>query len=202
LNKDSQSQRVLNFVAKNGSLHTKDLTEVGAARVVLTRLVGKGQLQKLGSGLYSLPCPNAEGNLEQRLAIISKKVPKAVFCLSTALWLHGLTDQLPLWIFFGMPRGSHAPRLRFPPARMVQFSGAAYTDGIVEMSFGPSTIRVYNVAKTIGDCFKHRNDIGSEVAVGALEVARVQKLITDPEASRYAKICRSIIVKRTKLGEP
>jgi predicted transcriptional regulator of viral defense system len=58
---------------------------------------------------------------------------------------------------------------------MVQYSGDAYTQGIETHAHRPGRIRVYNVAKTVADCFKHRNKIGLDVALEALKDARAKE---------------------------
>jgi hypothetical protein len=57
-------------------------------------------------------------------------VPQAVFCLLTALQFHELTTQLPRQVWIAMPRGSHVPRIDYPPIKMVQMTGDVYTEGI------------------------------------------------------------------------
>jgi len=68
-----------------------------------------------------------------------------------------------------MPRGSHAPRIDYPPLKMAQMSDDAYATGIEEHERDGVKLRVYNIAKTVADCFKHRNKIGLDVALQAAE---------------------------------
>lgn len=68
-----------------------------------------------------------------------------------------------------MPRGSHVPRIDYPPAKMVQMTSDIYTAGIEEHQSNGVTQRVYSIAKTVADCFKHRNKIGLDVALEALK---------------------------------
>jgi predicted transcriptional regulator of viral defense system len=51
-------------------------------------------------------------------------------------------------------------------------------------------IRVTSVAKTVADCFKFRNKIGTDVALEALREARRSKKVSVDELWRYAKINR------------
>jgi hypothetical protein len=64
------------------------------------------------------------------------------------------------------------PRIDYPPIKMVQFTGEAYTAGVEEVERDGVKLRVYGVAKTVADCFKHRNKIGLDVALEALKDAR------------------------------
>ena len=197
LQPDTQSQRVLDLARQKGMLRAADLTGVGAARVALTRLMASGQLERVGRGLYRLPGVSASEH--ETLATVAAKAPQAVFCLLTALQFHGLSTQLPRQVWIAMPRGSHAPRLDYPPIKMVQFTGEAYSEGIEEYERDGVPLRVYSVAKTVADCFKHRNKIGLDVALEALRDALAQKKVTANALWRYAQICRVANVMRPYL---
>lgn len=194
---DTHTQRVLDLLRQKGILRPSDLDDIGAPRVVLTRMTTNGQLEKAGRGLYRLPeSPLSE---HESLVTVATRVPQAVFCLLTALQFHELTTQLPRQIWIAMPRGSHTPRIDYPPVKMIQFSGEAYTQGIEEHERDQVTLRVYGIAKTIADCFKHRNKIGLDVALEALKDARSRKKVSADDLWRYAKICRVANVMRPYL---
>jgi predicted transcriptional regulator of viral defense system len=197
MSQPTQTQRVLELARQHGLLRSRDLHAVGAPRVMLTRLTASGQLEKVGRGLYRLP--QTLMSEDESLAGIAIKVPQAVFCLLTALQFHGLTTQLPRQVWLAMPRGSHAPRVDYPPLRMVQYSGAAYAEGIEVFERDHVSLRVYGVAKTVADCFKHRSAIGLDVALEALKEARVSQRVSADELWRFAKICRVANVIRPYL---
>jgi predicted transcriptional regulator of viral defense system len=133
------------------------------------------------------------------MATIADRVPKAIFCLLTALQFHELTTQLPRRVWIAMPRGSHVPQIAYPPLKMVQSDIASYSEGIEVHQRGGATLRVYSVAKTIADCFKHRNAIGLDVALEALKDARAQNKLDVDELWNCAKICRVANVIRPYL---
>lgn len=191
---DTHSQRVLDLAGQKGLLRTSDLDAIDAPRVVLTRLTAAGLLDRVGRGLYRLP--SQPGSEHEGLAAIATKVPQAVFCLLTALQFHELTTQLPRQVWIAMPRGSHVPRVDFPPIKMVQMTGKVYTAGIEKHLRDGVTLRVYGVAKTVADCFKHRNKIGLDVALEALKDVRARRKATADDLWRYAKICRVTNVMR------
>lgn len=122
--------RILDLARQKGLLRPKDLDAIGAPRIVLTRLHTAGLLDRIGRGLYCLP--DHSWTEHGGLAAIATKVPQAVFCLLTALQFHELTTQLPRQNWIAMPRGSHLPRIDYPPIRMVQMTGSVYTAGIEE----------------------------------------------------------------------
>jgi predicted transcriptional regulator of viral defense system len=197
MRQDTHAQRILTLASQSGLLRPCDLAGAGAARAALTRLVGTGQLEKVGRGLYRLP--GTQASEHESLTAIATQVPQAVFCLLTALQFHELTTQLPRQVWIAMPRGSHAPKIDYPPLKMVQFTGAAYSEGIEVFERDKVPLRVYGVAKTVADCFKHRNKIGLDVALEALKDALTQKKATADELWHFAKICRVANVMRPYL---
>jgi predicted transcriptional regulator of viral defense system len=194
---NTQTQYVLDLARQKGILRSSDLEGMGIPRVVLRRLTAAGHLEKIGRGLYRLQ--NAQASENESLAAVAVRVPQAIFCLLTALQFHELTTQLPRQIWIAMPRGSHTPKIDYPPIKMVQFTGAAYSEGIEVHECDQVKIRIYNVAKTVADCFKYRNKIGIDVAIEALRDARRLKKASADELWRYAKIGRVANVMRPYL---
>ncbi len=194
---DTHTQRVLDLLSQKGMLRPRDLDDIGVPRVVLTRMTGNGQLEKAGRGIYQLP--DTQGSEHESLITIATKVPQAVFCLITALQFHELTTQLPRQVWIAMPRGSHTPKISYPPVKMVQFSAEAYSEGMEIVERDQVKLRIYSVAKTVADCFKHRNKIGLDVALEALKDARVRKKASADDLWHFAKICRVANVMRPYL---
>jgi len=197
LPKPRHTDRLLQLAQQKGLLRPSDLAVLGIPRVYLTRLTACGKLTKTGRGLYRL----AEATLSESesLAIVAARVPQAVFCLLTALQFHALTTQLPRQVWIALPQGSHVPRIDYPPVKLIQYTGDAFTQGIETHRIDQVDLRVYSVAKTVADCFKHRNKIGLDVALEALKDARSQKKASADDLWRYAKICRVANVMRPYL---
>ena len=194
---NSHIHRVLNLASQKGLLRASDLDAINAPRIVLTRLTAAGVLDSIGRGLYRLS--DVQGSESESLATVATKVPQAVFCLFTALQFHELTTQLPRQIWIAMPRGSHVPRISYPPLKMVQMTGDVYTGGVEEHLRDGVKLRVYSVAKTIVDCFKYRNKIGLDVALEALKEVRAKRKASSDDLWRYAKVCRVANVMRPYL---
>lgn len=194
---DSPAAAVVQMARRRGLLRPLDVEEAGIPRAYLTRLVRSGTLEQVGRGLYRLAGhPLSE---HESLVLVASRVPQAVFCLLTALQFHGLTTQLPRQVWIAMPRGSHTPRIEYPPLRMIQATGAVYSEGIETHTLDRTKVRIYGVAKTVADCFKHRSKIGLDVAIEALKEARVRKHITADSLWYYAKVCRVSNVMRPYL---
>jgi len=193
----SHADRLLTLTEQAGFVRAKDLEHCKIPRVYLQRLVASGKLVKHGRGLYGLP--NAEVTEHHSLAQACKRVPHGVICLLSALSYHGLTTQTPFEVWMALDRTAWLPHVGNPKLRIVRFSGAAITDGIEETTIEGVSVRVYDVAKTVADCFKYRNKIGIDVAMEALRDAWRQKKCTMETLWRYAKVCRVTNVMRPYL---
>jgi len=72
----------------------------------------------------------------------------------------------------------------------VKFSEAMYSQGIEMHSIEGTEVRVYNIAKTVVDCWRFRNKIGKEIPLEALrEVLSKRKLSLD-DLRRYGESAR------------
>lgn len=181
-------QNILDLAAERGLIRPRDLTERGLPTVALTRLVRQGRLQRVGRGLYALPDrPVSEHNA---LAEVARKHPQAIVCLLSALRFHDLTTQSPFEVWLAIPNKARAPKLDYPPLRIVRFSGAALTRGVEHHVIDGVPVRVTSVARTVADCFKFRNKIGLDVALESLQEAWRAKRASMDELWRYATLCR------------
>jgi predicted transcriptional regulator of viral defense system len=191
----AQTDHILHLAAQRGILRARDLTGTTAnPRVALTRLVAAGRLQKLSRGLYALP--DHVQSAQHQLAEVAIRSPQGVFCLLTALRFHNFTTQAPFEVWLAIPNKARAPKIDYPPLRIVRFSGQGLTEGIETPLVDGVSIRIYSAAKTVADCFKYRNKLGLDVALEALRECRRSRLATNDELWRYAGICRVTNVMR------
>ncbi len=186
--------QIMDLARKHGLIRPDDITEQGLPRIALTRLVRQGMLDRIGRGLYAIP--DRSSSEHGSLAEIGKRYPQTIVCLLSALQFHGLTTQAPFQVWLAIPNKARAPKIDYPPLRIVRFSGTALTEGIEEHKVDGVTIRVTSVARTIVDCFKYRNKIGLDVALEALHESRRAKRVSMDELWRYAKVCRVANVMR------
>ena len=194
---DTAANKLIDLVRNQGLIRPRDLAPLGIPRVSLTRAVRRGELERIGRGLYGLPGRpvSAHGSLAE----VARRVPKGVVCLLSALRFHGLTTQAPFEVWLAIENKSIAPKLDYPPLRIVRFSGAALTEGVEVHVVDGVMVRVTGVAKTVADCFKYRNKIGLDVALEALREAWREKSMTSEDLWRYAKVCRVANVMRPYL---
>ena len=82
---------------------------------------------------------------------------------------------------------------------MVQMTGDVYSEGIETVERDGVGLRMYGVAKIVGDCFKHRNKIGLDVALEALKEVQANRRATADDLWRYAKLYYMANVMRPYL---
>lgn len=191
------TDRLLDFVCAQGLVRSSDLATLGIPRVALTRAVRRGQLERVGRGLYGLM--GRPVSAHGTLAEVARRVPNGVVCLLSALRLHELTTQAPFQVWLAIANKAAAPKLGYPPLRLVRFSGSALTEGVEEHVIDGVTVRVTGVAKTVADCFKYRHKIGLDVALEALREAWTARRMTSDEIWHHAKIDRVANVMRPYL---
>jgi predicted transcriptional regulator of viral defense system len=184
----STMDRVIALTRRRGLLRPRDLAAHGIARQYLVMARQQGLIERLGRGLYH--APGAMISEHQSLALVCKKSPAGVVCLLSALRFHDLTTQNPTEVWLAIGQKAREPRIDTVAVRVVHFSGAAFTEGVQTHNVHGIPVRVYNIAKTVADCFKFRNKIGVNVAVEALRDCLRQRKTNIDELVRYARICR------------
>lgn len=181
-------RKALALARKLGVLRPRDLRAAGLRREYVQRLLARGQLERIGRGLYAAPA--AKVSAHRSLAEVSKATPQGVVCLLSALRYHGLTTQHPSEVWLALPSKAWRPRRTPFPVRVVYFSDAAQRSGIETQTIDGVAVRIYSPAKTVADCFKFRNKIGIDVAVEALRDYLKKHRGGVDALWRYAKICR------------
>jgi predicted transcriptional regulator of viral defense system len=192
------TDQALAIARERGIARAQDFRTAGIPPSYLTRLVERGLLVRLARGLYQLAEPE-EFHAAHSLAEAARLAPHGVVSLLSALRFHELTTQLPhaVWMTF-----DHKARI---PARCpfhlegVRASGDVFTAGRTTVVIERVPVVIYAPAKTIVDCFKHRNRIGLDVAIEALREGLRSRKASYPDIWHYAGICRMQNVMRPYL---
>lgn len=198
MSRSSKMEQALELTYSRGVVTPKDFLERGIPYSYLQRLEQQGILMRSNWGVYT--CIESEEITENHSKVeVCKRVPHGVICLLSALSFHNLTTQDPWQVWLAIDNKAHRPKIDFPPVRLVYMSGEAFASGIEEHEIEGSTVRVYNVAKTVVDCFKFRRKVGQDVAIEALRDYLREDRGSRSELYRYGKICRVYNVMRPYL---
>ena len=188
---------ILDMARRQGLLRPRDVEAFGFSRMALSTLVRQGKLTRLCRGLYALP--DRPASEHATLAEVGSKHPNVVVCLLSALQFHDLTTQSPFEVWVAIANKARAPKMDYPPLRIVRFSGDALTEGVEEHLVDGVTVQVTSVAKTVADCFKYRNKIGMDVALESLRDGWAQRKLTIDALWHHAAVNRVANVMRPYL---
>jgi predicted transcriptional regulator of viral defense system len=190
-------EQVLQMVRKAGVLRPRELDARGLPREYLSRLCKEGRLTRPGRGIYVLA--DVEPGEHQSLAEACKRVPQGVVCLLSALRFHEVSTQQPFQVWLAIDTKARLPKVKYPPLRIVRFSGAALNTGIEKHVLQGVSVPITSPAFTVVDCFKYRNKIGLDVALEALRDCWRQKKATMDGLHRAAQARRMVNVMRPYL---
>lgn len=193
----SKTELILELIHHQGVLRRKDLEEHGIHHDYLRRLEEQGVLARSGRGIYTLV--EADLSEHQTLVEASKRIPRGVVCLLSALQFHEVTTQAPFEVWLAIHHKAWSPQEPMLPIRIIYMSGKAFESGIETHRVKGVEVRVYDLAKTIADYFKYRNKIGLDVALEALREGWRGRHVTMDQLWHYAKICRVQTVMRPYL---
>lgn len=173
---------------RTGVLRARELEARGVSRTQLSRWVAAGEVVRVARGLYALP--EREEGEHEAIVHAAARVDGAILCLLSALRVHQLTTQNPSEVWLALPRSARTPRLDWPPLRVVRWSGAALTEGVVVQNIDGLPVRMTTPARTVADCFKHRSAVGIDVAIEALRDYRRTRAGSIDALMDAACVCR------------
>lgn len=150
---ETQAQLVLRLL-RTGPKRASDLVGDGGSRTAIARLAADGEIEAIGAGVYRLS--GAEFDVREAWTALARRVPAAVFCLTSAAAFHGITQD-PAWrISIALPhRQGTTPRLPGSELDVSRWrSEQAFTIGIEEHVVGGVAVRVTSPARTVVDLFR------------------------------------------------
>jgi len=185
------------FENRYGYAYLKELKKQGIHTDIIRRLMQDGAIEKVKAGLYKLsdmPVLSNQGMIDVCMAM-----PKAVVCLHSALSYYDLTTALPSVIMMALPRESKPVKLAYPPTQIFYFSQKNYQMGIERVATKAGIFAIYNIEKTIVDCFRYRHKLGMQVALEGLRNYlkkpgyNMNKLIKYAKAGRMLRVMKPYI---------
>jgi predicted transcriptional regulator of viral defense system len=193
----STTNRIFSLIEANGPMRLRELIRQGIHPEAIRRLREVGRLMQVSRGTYALTASDAGEH--QTLVEACRAIPNGVICLLSALRFHEITTQAPFEIWMAVHAHARKPVADEVSIRIFWMSGAAFSTGIEEHVVAGTKVRVFNIAKTVADCFKFRNKIGLDVALEALRECWRERRCTMDDLWHYARICRVANVMRPYL---
>jgi predicted transcriptional regulator of viral defense system len=126
-----------------------------------------GLVIELSRGVYQLR--EMPGIDQIDFITVCTRAPRGMICLGSALAYWDLSDENPDRIDLAVPSGSHRPRIDYLPNQVHVFSAATFELGRIDVGVGESvSFSISDPERTVVDCYRLRNRIGIELAVGGL----------------------------------
>ena len=183
-----RESKLVRFLIKKGGLATyAEILNAGFNKTAIRNGIDSNSIARIDRGLYKL----TEGMTLAFPDIVASsiRVTKGVVCLVSALYFYGATDEIPRHVDMAIPRGTRTVKINYPPVKFYRFDIKTWEAGIEHKKIDGRIVKIYNLAKTVADCFKFRKKIGVDIAGKALKSALMEKHIRPDEIMHYAMIC-------------
>ena len=126
----------------------------GVSSSTLNQAVKNGKILREARGVYV-----ENGYTWDDFEVLSQRYTKGVFALDTALFLHGLTDQLPVRFIMAFPHGYSNPRLAEHGIVPIYYVPDRYFPGITSVQTpNMGLVPAYSVERTLLE-FWERSDV-------------------------------------------
>lgn len=140
--------------AKNGVVTSRKVTEQGVHRGILQEMVRNGELIQCSRGIYMLP-----DEWEDEFFLLQQKYKKGVFSHSTALYLHGYSDRVPLRFHMTFPTKYNSPSLKKANVDVSRVKNDNYELGITELiTPAGNQVVAYDLERSLCDVLRGSGD--------------------------------------------
>ncbi|MFQ6005985.1 MAG: type IV toxin-antitoxin system AbiEi family antitoxin domain-containing protein [Woeseia sp.] len=184
---ETQRDRLIQLLQDRTLARATELRAAGVDATTISRAVEAGAVIRVGRGLYQLP--DSEMDAETTLAEASKRVPKGIICMISALAYHGLTDQMPRKVWMAIGAKDWQPSVEYPPLRIVRFRSPYLEYGIERHVVSGVDVPIYSVPKSLADAFRNPKLIDRSVAIECLRNAVTEHKATPGEIAQAAMDC-------------
>ncbi|MFK4132316.1 hypothetical protein ACI2KR_08485 [Pseudomonas luteola] len=188
LSKLSESSlRLLNALESKKIILAKDLDSLGIDRRAPSALEKEGHIYSLARGIY---IRSDEISPWTNYWALAAHTQEAVFCLYSALVIHGVTTQHAHSVWCEMPRGVRKPSMPNIDVEYITATPWIHNLGVKTVRLDQIPVRVTTLERTVVDCFRLRRVVGMEVALEALKEVIGGSLVKVEDLENMAKKLR------------
>jgi len=177
---------VLNeIISSNGGIiKTEALAKKGFTSRDINHLVKEGTLERIKQGYYI-----GKERTVSDIELIATLIPTGVLCLFSAIEYYELATVNPTEICVALPRGATCPTL--PPNLFVKIhhmTARHFIAGINEVEVNGAIVRIYDIEKTVCDCFKYDKEVETSIALEVLKNYMAKGNCNIQRLLEYAKL--------------
>ena len=153
----------LKLLSKKPFFYAREARKKGIHPSLLSYYAKKGLIERLDRGIYRGKESTLDVDFQwEDLILSAKSIPKGIICLTSALAIYDLTEEIPRFHWIAISNASRAPRRK--GVKIVRMRN--FKLGRTKMKFGKETISIFNKERTIVDAFRF---LGRETAIKALK---------------------------------
>ena len=168
---------------KNGYLTTKDVTDNHIPRTYLTKLIKENKIERVSRGVYI-----KKNVLVDEFVILQNKSKYAIYSNTTALYLHGLSNRIPIRYDITIKSGYKGSLQKEKNVNLFYTKKELLELGVIDYKLDSgNVIRVYDLDKTICDIIKNKKKIDAEIFNKAIREYFYSKKKNTLKLYEYAK---------------
>ena len=168
---------------KNGYLTTKDVTDNNIPRFYLTKLIKENKIERVSRGVYI-----KKNVLVDEFVILQSKSKYAIYSNMTALYLHGLSNRIPIRYDITVKSGYKGSLQKEKNVNLFYTKKELLELGVTDYKLDSGNIiRVYDLDKTICDIIKNKKKIDAEIFNKAIREYFYSKKKNTLKLYEYAK---------------
>lgn len=168
---------------KNGYLTTKDVTDNNIPRIYLTKLIKEDKIERVSRGVYI-----KKNVLVDEFIVLQSKSKYAIYSNTTALYLHGFSNRIPIRYDITIKSGYKGSLQREDNVNLFYTKKELLDLGVINYKLDSGNIiRVYDLDKTICDIIKNKKKIDAEIFNKAIREYFYSKKKNTLKLYEYAK---------------
>lgn len=180
---DERITRII--VDSNGSLTRRDAMAFGISSSSFTKYIRENNMIKVAPGIYA-----TNFAVQDAMYTLQKRYPKIIFSGLSSLYLNHLTDKIPDYIEFTIPKNYRVRKSAITQDIIVHIENNQefYFDGNVflEDEFG-NTLCCHGKEKTIIEMIRKKDEYDSEIYIKAIRRYLKEKSNDVTALLQYAK---------------
>lgn len=144
------------FKENHGIMSSKELLNHGVSYYSIRKLLSDGVIYKIKRGIYGL-CNSPENEN----ILVTRFVPKGVYCLRSAAFIHNYSMDIPLRYHIAVHSKANHSLPDYPPIKLYYWKDYQLELGIKNIEIDGIMVNIYDREKTVCDYFKFRNKLDS-----------------------------------------
>ena len=158
--------KILDYAkSNNGYITNKEAENLEVNSTFLSNLVNDKKIERVGNGIYKLPNYPTDD-----FYILSKSSNRMCFSHATALYLHNMSDRIPLVYDITVPYNYNGNLLNNKNVTLRYVKDDIFPIGMIDIkTINDLTVKCYDLERTICDIIRDKNHMDKEIYSRALK---------------------------------